>query len=135
MTYAIGIDVGGTNIKTVAVTTGGDTFFQSQEPTDEFASAWAERIREQITRIQTQQNAPALCVGLAAPGLGRAGRAFDCLDAGPYGVCAGLGLDDVSLPGSRWGIPTQVAWFPSSTTRRPRCWAKPGSGRRQAVAT
>jgi glucokinase len=69
MTYAIGIDVGGTNIKTVAVTPDGDTLFQSQEPTNETASAWAERIREQIARIQTQQNAPALCVGLAAPGL------------------------------------------------------------------
>ena len=69
MTYAIGIDLGGTNIKTAAVTPDGKILFQSQEPTNEVASAWAERIREQIGRIQAQQAAPALCVGLAAPGL------------------------------------------------------------------
>ena len=33
--YAIGIDVGGTNIKTVAVTPEGERLFQAQKPTAE----------------------------------------------------------------------------------------------------
>ena len=39
--YAIGIDVGGANIKTVAVSMEGVLLFQSQQPTEETQSAWA----------------------------------------------------------------------------------------------
>ncbi|HLK56868.1 MAG TPA: ROK family protein [Chthonomonadaceae bacterium] len=67
--YAIGIDVGGTNIKTVAVTSAGERLFQSQQPTAENETAWAERIREQIAQIEAQQGEPATWIGLAAPGL------------------------------------------------------------------
>ena len=67
--HAIGIDVGATNIKTVAVTEEGQIVYQSQEPTDETAFAWAEKIGQQIQRIETQLNAPASCIGIAAPGL------------------------------------------------------------------
>ena len=66
---AIGIDVGATNIKTVAVTETGEIVYQTREPTEETAFAWAERIGRQIQRIEAQQNAPASCIGIAAPGL------------------------------------------------------------------
>jgi glucokinase len=67
--YAIGIDVGGTNIKTVAVTLDGRRLFQSQQPTEETEAAWAERIRRVIGDIEAQQGQSAGYVGLAAPGL------------------------------------------------------------------
>ena len=67
--YAIGRDVGGTNIKTIAVTADGDLRFQSQQPTAENERAWAERIRDVVRAIERKQGRPAGCVGLAAPGL------------------------------------------------------------------
>jgi glucokinase len=67
--YAVGIDVGGTNIKTVAVGVDGTLLFQSQQPTSESESAWAERIRGVIAEIEARQGAPAGYVGIAAPGL------------------------------------------------------------------
>ena len=66
---AVGIDVGATNIKIVAVTETGEIVYQAQEPTDETAFAWAERIQQQLQRIEAQQNAPATRIGIAAPGL------------------------------------------------------------------
>lgn len=69
MMFAIGIDVGGTNIKTVAVTDAGEVVYRSQEPTDETAFAWAARIQEQIAQIRRQQNAREVGIGIAAPGL------------------------------------------------------------------
>jgi glucokinase len=67
--YAIGIDVGGTNIKTVAVTVDGKTIHQSQQPTSENEDSWAERIRSAIASIEADQGRVAGYVGLAAPGL------------------------------------------------------------------
>ena len=67
--YAVGIDVGGTNIKTVAVTVDGGLLFQSQQPTSENERAWAERIRQVIADIERRQGQQAGYVGLAAPGL------------------------------------------------------------------
>lgn len=84
MRYAIGIDLGGTNIKTVAVTTAGEPLAQGVDPTsagpaaaDPTASdsaaggpaAWAEHIRGQIARIEAETGSAAGWVGLAAPGL------------------------------------------------------------------
>ena len=70
MTYAIGIDVGGTNIKTVAVTERGERVTEIQEPTNEAsADFWATRIRAQIAQLETRMALPAACVGIAAPGL------------------------------------------------------------------
>ena len=66
---AVGIDVGATNIKIVAVTEAGEIIYQAQEPTDETAFAWAKRIQQQLRRIEAQQNAPPACIGIAAPGL------------------------------------------------------------------
>ena len=75
--YAIGFDVGGTNIKTVAISTAGVRLFASVEPTEEDRIGWAERLRTLIARIEAEQGAPAAAVGLAAPGLAaRDGRSI-----------------------------------------------------------
>lgn len=69
MQYAIGIDLGGTNIKTVAVTKEGNLLAQATDLSADDRMIWAERIRGQINRIEAEQNGPAEWVGLSAPGL------------------------------------------------------------------
>jgi glucokinase len=68
MDYAIGIDVGATNIKTVAITPDGRLLARNQEPTTETDPAWAERVRAQIARLSQAFGTPAR-LGIAAPGL------------------------------------------------------------------
>jgi glucokinase len=69
MSYAIGIDVGGTNIKMVAVSPQGDLLFLAEQRTTDERADWAARIQDQIARIQAEQRGPAKWIGLAAPGL------------------------------------------------------------------
>jgi glucokinase len=77
MSYAIGIDVGGTNIKMVAVSQQGDLLFLAEQRTTDERADWAARIRDQIARIEAEQRAPAHWIGLAAPGLAaRDGRSI-----------------------------------------------------------
>jgi glucokinase len=68
--YAIGIDLGGSSIKAVAVTRAGKVLACRQV---EFASDrlldWASRIRRLVAEIQTQRGAKAARIGLSAPGL------------------------------------------------------------------
>src|SRR5579862_3399407 len=70
MGYAIGIDLGGTNIKVVSVTADGTPLSRASVPTEDAAEVdWAERIREQIRRVEAEQGGPADRIGLSAPGL------------------------------------------------------------------
>lgn len=69
MRYAIGIDLGATNIKTVAVTKEGELLTKLTDYTEDSGISWAERIREQIAKIETTQGNPVEWIGLAAPGL------------------------------------------------------------------
>lgn len=69
MDYAIGIDLGGTNIKIVAVSKAGELLAQHVDRIAEERVAWAEHIRGQIARIEAEQGSAANWVGLAAPGL------------------------------------------------------------------
>jgi glucokinase len=73
MGYAIGIDLGGTQIKAVAVTATGEVLDRAEYPTeDDAAVAWAERIREHIARLEGERGGAAEWIGLAAPGLAAA---------------------------------------------------------------
>jgi glucokinase len=73
MGYAIGIDLGGTQIKAAAVTEAGEVLDRAEFPTaDDAAVAWAERIREHIAHLETGQGGAAEWIGLAAPGLAAA---------------------------------------------------------------
>lgn len=70
MSYSIGIDLGGSSIKAVAVTVAGEVLGRSQiefevgEKMD-----WAEKIRALLQRMQAEQGFSASCLGLSAPGL------------------------------------------------------------------
>ena len=70
MSYAIGIDLGGSCVKSVAVTSDGRLLAQSSVLFDVGAEMdWAEKIRELVARIQSDRGESATCIGLSAPGL------------------------------------------------------------------
>lgn len=75
--YAIGIDLGGTNVKAVAVTAGGETLRQDRFGThDDSAAQWADAIAAYIGRVEGEIGRAA-SVGVASPGLVRRdGRAI-----------------------------------------------------------
>jgi glucokinase len=69
MNYAIGIDLGGTNAKAVAVGVEGDVIERSScEVEDETAGALANIIRRQIALFEGKCGGPASRVGIACPG-------------------------------------------------------------------
>jgi glucokinase len=69
MSYGIGIDLGGSSIKTVAVTRAGETLWQANEDFDpDTKMEWAEVIRQLIAQAETQQGGSAEFIGVSAPG-------------------------------------------------------------------
>jgi glucokinase len=70
MSYAIGIDLGGSSVKAVAATTEGETLLkQNLDFNLSSKMDWAETIRSLAGDIQTGRKASASWIGLAAPGL------------------------------------------------------------------
>jgi glucokinase len=73
MTYALGIDLGGSSIKAVAVTPEGHLLreahvsFEVSEERD-----WARRIQRIVQDVQSQQRFRAHAIGISAPGLAAA---------------------------------------------------------------
>jgi len=69
--YAIGVDLGGTNIKIAAVSHDGDVLeYQTAETADDpEGGAWANTIRRKIDEIQNSRGFPASHIGVASPGL------------------------------------------------------------------
>lgn len=70
MEYAIGIDLGGSSVKAVAVTSAGEILRRVNEEFDaDQQFDFAKKIKEVFAAIQKDQGRPASCFGLAAPGL------------------------------------------------------------------
>ena len=69
--YAIGIDVGGTNVKAVAVAADGRVLARRDAPTrDDDAASWRHVARDLVRGLQASQgDAPARWVGVASPGI------------------------------------------------------------------
>jgi len=67
--YSIGIDLGGTNIKALAVAEDGRILDQAQCPTHDTDKLWPEKIRNLCSSLQDSRGTPANAIGLAAPGL------------------------------------------------------------------
>jgi glucokinase len=83
MSYTIGIDLGGTNIKAVAVSEDGDVLAQTSAPTagetgtTEDGAAVARNVARQLAALEAKVGRTASAVGLAAPGLvARDGRSM-----------------------------------------------------------
>ncbi len=70
MSYALGIDLGGSSIKTVAVTAGGKTLAQKNVGFEPGAKLdWAEKIHSLAGQFQRERGAAPEAIGVAAPGL------------------------------------------------------------------
>lgn len=70
MTFALGLDLGGTNIKLVCVSPEGKILAQRSMPThDDARATWAEHVKTLVKQIEEEFRAPAQWLGLAAPGL------------------------------------------------------------------
>ncbi|HYT61418.1 MAG TPA: ROK family protein [Haliangiales bacterium] len=79
--YSLGIDLGGSSVKAVAVTPSGEVL--SRHNID-FAPSrkmeWAETIRALVQRLRGEHGAPAASIGVSAPGLAAAdGRSIACM--------------------------------------------------------
>jgi glucokinase len=69
MSYILGIDMGGTNIKAVAITADAQVLRQDQfETADDPAPAWPRRISDHIRAVEKELGR-AVAVGVVAPGL------------------------------------------------------------------
>lgn len=70
MDCVLGIDLGGTNVKGLALSPAGDTLAEADEPTgDTGGMAWRESVRRVVNRLETAAGGRARAIGLAAPGL------------------------------------------------------------------
>jgi len=68
--YAIGVDVGGTNVKAVAVSTDGTILETRDAPTqDDAAATWKVTTRDLIRAMEAKQGHVADWVGVACPGI------------------------------------------------------------------
>jgi glucokinase len=73
MNYAIGLDIGGTQIKGVCITSSGRLLHHLRIPTgDDLAADWTHRIAKTLHDLQDHQGAEAAWVGIAAPGIAAA---------------------------------------------------------------
>jgi glucokinase len=70
MGVAIGIDLGGTNIKGILINEAGEVLKQHYLPThDDPDGHWRENVKEMVRYLQAYWQEPVQCVGLSAPGL------------------------------------------------------------------
>lgn len=70
MNYALGIDIGGRNIKAIAVTPQGRMLATAAIPTEESSrKAWQSNVRRLVQDITTQLCLAPTHIGIAAPGL------------------------------------------------------------------
>lgn len=89
MSHALGIDLGGSSIKAVAVTPEGRTLAQRQVEFDSDTDRdWAKKIRTLVAEFSLKYGNPAAGIGVSAPGLA-------ALDARSIAVMPGrlLGLE------------------------------------------
>jgi glucokinase len=77
MRYSLGLDIGGTNIKAACISEHG-ALLEWRTTETAAGDAWQMRVREFVATLQKDLDAPALCIGVAAPGLAaRDGRSIE----------------------------------------------------------
>lgn len=71
--YALGLDLGGTNIKCLAVSAAGRVRHEVSVPTDDRGDErWQENVRVALAQITRLAGRPPARIGVAAPGLAQA---------------------------------------------------------------
>jgi len=77
MSYSVGIDLGGTNIKIVVISNDGNVLDYLICDTADAEGSWAQTIKGQLESIRNKRGASPCYIGLAAPGLAaRDGRSI-----------------------------------------------------------
>ena len=77
MSYSIGVDLGGTNIKIVVISSDGNVLDYLTCETADLEGSWAQTIKYQLELIQNRRGNSPCHIGLAAPGLAaRDGRSI-----------------------------------------------------------
>ena len=69
MSYSIGVDLGGTNIKIVVISNDGNVLEYLTCDTGDSEGSWAQTIKQHINQIQKQRSQSPCHIGIAAPGL------------------------------------------------------------------
>jgi glucokinase len=69
MSYSIGIDLGGTNIKIVVLSNDGELLDYLICDTGDSDGLWAETIKRNILAIEAERGQPPCHIGIASPGL------------------------------------------------------------------
>lgn len=73
MSFALGIDLGGSSIKAVAVTPEGQLLGETNVPFDVNEQLdWARRIQQIVHEMESKQQGRARAIGISAPGLAAA---------------------------------------------------------------
>ncbi len=73
MSYVLGIDLGGSSVKAVAVTPEGRLLDEANVPFDARQDLdWARQIQRLAQELEAKQGGPAQAIGLSAPGLASA---------------------------------------------------------------
>ena len=77
MGYSVGVDLGGTNIKIVVISSDGDVLDYLTCDTADAEGSWAKTIKDQLELIRERRGGSPSHIGLAAPGLAaRDGRSI-----------------------------------------------------------
>src|SRR5688572_28636105 len=69
MDYAIGLDIGGTSLKTVAATAQGEVLSRGVTPIDASDANWPARVRDRLHELEREHGGRARWVGVGAPGI------------------------------------------------------------------
>ena len=77
MSYSIGVDLGGTNIKIVVVSNDGELLDYLTFDTADAEGSWAETIKHNLEQIRLERGQAPCHIGIASPGLAaRDGRSI-----------------------------------------------------------
>ena len=72
MRYAIGLDIGVTNVKAAGVSPAGEVLFRQTFETHAESPDWPARVKARVLEFEESRGAAAEWLGVAAPGVARA---------------------------------------------------------------
>lgn len=84
MKYALGIDIGGTNLKLIATRADGSVVVRLTQPMQDGGECyWPEHVKRMAAAGMQQIDGAATCIGVAAPGLAASCRRSSGSGRGP----------------------------------------------------
>lgn len=99
MSYSIGVDLGGTNIKIVVISSDGNVLDYMTCDTADAEGSWARTIKYQLESIQHKRGDAPCHIGLAAPGLAaRDGRSIAYMQGRLHGLEGFVWQDFLEAP-------------------------------------